>query len=235
MRSYIWIIFLLILCGTVLTQDELRVVKPVAPAIYPPAARAVRAWGEVGVSVEIDPKGKVISAKAFSGHPLLRAISESTSLKWEFTEVVKDSPVRSMLLFFRYREGGIKYVEESEKSEDTVFSSMFPTMFSVELSYDTVFPRLLLLSREKGVIAPKACPLHNETMLIEIQNATCFREESGDLFERSEDYNAAEDEEFPNANPEETRGCRENGIERVEVYFCQACRIARSSWIQINR
>lgn len=40
---------------------------------YPPAARAVRASGAVNVEVLIDVDGKVISATAVSGHPLLRS------------------------------------------------------------------------------------------------------------------------------------------------------------------
>ena len=40
---------------------------------YPPAARAVRASGAVTVQVLIDESGRVVSASAVSGHPLLRA------------------------------------------------------------------------------------------------------------------------------------------------------------------
>ena len=40
---------------------------------YPPAARAVRASGAVSVQVLIDEQGRVVSASAVSGHPLLRA------------------------------------------------------------------------------------------------------------------------------------------------------------------
>ncbi|MBC7901446.1 MAG: TonB family protein, partial [Saprospiraceae bacterium] len=39
---------------------------------YPPAARAVSASGSVNVQVLIDENGKVVSANAVSGHPLLR-------------------------------------------------------------------------------------------------------------------------------------------------------------------
>lgn len=44
---------------------------PIPP--YPPAARAVRASGAVTVQVLIDESGRVVSASAVSGHPLLRA------------------------------------------------------------------------------------------------------------------------------------------------------------------
>lgn len=46
---------------------------------YPPAARAVRASGAVSVQVLIDENGRVVSANAVSGHPLLRAAAESAA------------------------------------------------------------------------------------------------------------------------------------------------------------
>jgi len=51
---------------------------------YPAAAKAVRASGTVGVQVLIDKTGKVISASAVSGHPLLRAVAEQAARKAEF-------------------------------------------------------------------------------------------------------------------------------------------------------
>lgn len=46
---------------------------------YPPAARAVRASGAVSVQVLIDEEGRVVSASAVSGHPLLRAAAVSAA------------------------------------------------------------------------------------------------------------------------------------------------------------
>jgi TonB family protein len=51
---------------------------------YPQAARAVRAMGEVVVGVNVDTAGNVVSAKAESGHPLLRNASEQAALKSKF-------------------------------------------------------------------------------------------------------------------------------------------------------
>ena len=39
---------------------------------YPPKAKAVRVSGMVTVQIIIDESGKVISARAVAGHPLLR-------------------------------------------------------------------------------------------------------------------------------------------------------------------
>ena len=52
--------------------DAVSLPKPA----YPPAARAVRARGKVIVAVKIDRDGKIITAKAMNGHPLLRAAAE---------------------------------------------------------------------------------------------------------------------------------------------------------------
>lgn len=59
------------IAGGVLNGKAISLPKPA----YPPAARAVRASGAVNVQVLINEDGKVISAQAVSGHPLLRAVS----------------------------------------------------------------------------------------------------------------------------------------------------------------
>ena len=61
---------------------------------YPPAARAVRAQGEVRVQILVDKVGKVISASAVSGHPLLRSAAEEAARKASFSPVlVSGEPV----------------------------------------------------------------------------------------------------------------------------------------------
>jgi TonB family protein len=54
--------------GGVLNGKAISLPKPA----YPPIARAVRASGMVTVQVTIDETGKVISARAVGGHPLLQ-------------------------------------------------------------------------------------------------------------------------------------------------------------------
>jgi TonB family protein len=51
---------------------------------YPPAARAVRAYGEVMMTLKIDNEGKVTSATATSGNPLLRAAAANASRQFIF-------------------------------------------------------------------------------------------------------------------------------------------------------
>lgn len=52
---------------------------------YPQMAQAVRAGGAVNVQVTIDESGNVISAKAVSGHVMLRKVSEDAAWKARFT------------------------------------------------------------------------------------------------------------------------------------------------------
>jgi TonB family protein len=60
-----------------------------AQPIYPSIAKQINASGEVLVVVIIGENGRVISAKAISGHPVLRSAAEDAARKWVFkpTEV----------------------------------------------------------------------------------------------------------------------------------------------------
>jgi TonB family protein len=51
---------------------------------YPTTAMAVNAQGKVDVQITIDEDGKVISAKAVNGNPLLRSVSEEAARKARF-------------------------------------------------------------------------------------------------------------------------------------------------------
>lgn len=51
---------------------------------YPALAKAARASGPVVVEVTIDDKGRVVSARAISGHPLLRDEAVRTAKLWKF-------------------------------------------------------------------------------------------------------------------------------------------------------
>lgn len=53
--------------------------------VYPPTAIAVGANGAVNVQVTIDETGKVISAKAVSGHLMLRRVAEQAAWRAKFT------------------------------------------------------------------------------------------------------------------------------------------------------
>jgi TonB family protein len=52
---------------------------------YPASARAIRAGGKVNVRVLINEKGRVVSANAVSGHPLLRNAAETAARQAQFS------------------------------------------------------------------------------------------------------------------------------------------------------
>ena len=65
----------------VLNGKAVRLVQPP----YPTAAKAVRASGAVNVQVSIDTSGNVVSAKAVTGHPLLKAAAEAAARQSKFS------------------------------------------------------------------------------------------------------------------------------------------------------
>jgi periplasmic protein TonB len=63
--------------------------------VYPPAARAVRAGGAVTVQVLIDESGRVVSANAVSGHPMLRAAAVGAARSARFSPtLLSGQPVK---------------------------------------------------------------------------------------------------------------------------------------------
>jgi TonB family protein len=69
----------------VLNSKAINLVNPQ----YPPAAKAVRASGEVKVQVTVDENGNVSSARAISGHILLKSASESAARALKFKPTVR--------------------------------------------------------------------------------------------------------------------------------------------------
>ena len=77
--------------GGVLNGKATSLPKPV----YPPIARAAKASGTVMVQVTIDETGKVIAARAVSGHPLLQAAAVQAAYKATFSQTkLSGQPVK---------------------------------------------------------------------------------------------------------------------------------------------
>jgi len=77
--------------GGVLNGKAVSLPKPA----YPPAARAVRAAGAVQVQVLIDETGKVVSASAAGGHPLLQAAAVAAARGARFSPtLLSGQPVK---------------------------------------------------------------------------------------------------------------------------------------------
>jgi protein TonB len=75
----------------VLNSEAKLLPKP----IYPPLAKQIKVQGTVAVQVLIDENGKVVSAKAVSGHPLLVAESIKAAMGARFSPtIIGDQPVK---------------------------------------------------------------------------------------------------------------------------------------------
>jgi len=55
------------------------------PPAYPPLGRQVRAQGPVNVQILVDEQGRVVTAQAVSGHPLLLSAAREAALRARFT------------------------------------------------------------------------------------------------------------------------------------------------------
>ncbi|MDQ3754602.1 MAG: energy transducer TonB [Acidobacteriota bacterium] len=67
--------------------------KPVPP--YPTPAKLIRAQGPVTVEILVDEGGRVISARATSGHPLLRLAAQQAALQARFSPtILGNQPVK---------------------------------------------------------------------------------------------------------------------------------------------
>lgn len=82
------------------------VAKPQPP--YPQIARAAGVEGAVVVEVTVDETGRVISARAISGHPLLRDAAVTAARGWRFEPtVLSGSPARVIgAIAFNFRRDG---------------------------------------------------------------------------------------------------------------------------------
>jgi len=75
----------------VLNSQALSLPRPT----YPPLARQIKVQGTVAVQVLIDENGKVISAKALSGHPLLVPEAQKAAMGARFSPtLIGDTPVK---------------------------------------------------------------------------------------------------------------------------------------------
>jgi TonB family protein len=72
-------------------QDAPRKSKKVVPPLYPPLARQLRIQGTVRVTVVVAPDGKVKTAHALGGHPLLIPPAEEAAKRWEFEPANKET------------------------------------------------------------------------------------------------------------------------------------------------
>jgi TonB family protein len=70
--------------GDALTRSAVGSVEPT----YPPLAKAARVSGAVAVEITVDEQGGVFSARAISGHPLLKDAAVAAARGWKFNPTI---------------------------------------------------------------------------------------------------------------------------------------------------
>lgn len=114
-RSVAAIIVALLLSVVVLAVERPVVVSAPRPA-YPPIAVAKRISGTVLVDVDISLDGKVIGARAITGHNLLRKDAREAALQWRFN-TNEGGSIRSVRLTFIFH--AVSYVSPEKTPEFT--------------------------------------------------------------------------------------------------------------------
>lgn len=136
--------------GGVLNGKARSLPKPA----YPPAARAAGAWGAVTVRVLIDEAGTVISAKAVSGHELLRVDSELAAMQARFSPTqLEGVPVKvSGVITYNYvlpsgSTSGIPVTEQAPDDREMMWA--MGMMFSLIKSVDSTLMASIGGEKEK--------------------------------------------------------------------------------------
>jgi len=75
-----------------------RALRLPAPA-YPPMAKQVGASGQVAVQVTVDERGNIVSAKAVSGHPLLRHAAENAARQSKMQAAPENARTSGVILY----------------------------------------------------------------------------------------------------------------------------------------
>lgn len=230
-------------------QDEaLKIVKSEIPK-FPPTARAIGAIGEVQVTAQVVESGDVISAQVFSGHPLLRTAVGEAASKWKFGKSEKQDDIRSIIIAFYFGIGGeVVAIKKSEKESEEVSVINAVSSSRVEMRFNTLIPKLLLLPRVNGQIKKEKCAAHNERMEVEIlpvltiDGLDTWSPEQGvpedwksaDEEKREETeaqlFREAQEKHFPNARTMYFNARLHKLTERAEVHYCNTCRINLDKW-----
>jgi TonB family protein len=101
------------MCATVCAHAADRAVRHIVAPDYARLARIANLQGTVSVQVEIAPDGRIISAKAEGGHPLLQRAAEDNVRTWVF-----EAKTERSIQTIRYRyvlEGKQTYEEPHAK------------------------------------------------------------------------------------------------------------------------
>jgi TonB family protein len=119
--------------------------KRVEPA-FPPLAKTARVVGAVVVEVTIDEAGKVIEARAISGHPLLKDATVNAARAWVFTPtLLSGTPVKVIgTLTFNFHLDMTKEIEQlkqviAETRNDPVLYNNLGNAYALSGQSDEAF------------------------------------------------------------------------------------------------
>jgi len=103
--------------GGVFQGSATRRVEPT----YPPLAKAARVSGSVVVEVTADEEGNIISARALSGHPLLKDAAVAAARGWKFKPtLLQGEPVKVIgTITFNFNMGDPKEIENLKEQITT--------------------------------------------------------------------------------------------------------------------
>ena len=217
-------------------MEQVPVVSANAPK-YPPLAVATLTKGNVLVEVTIDPDGKVVSAKAVEGHPLLRNSAEAAAALWRFQANYSSTITRHARLVFVF---DIVFVESVETRDDGVFVQ--PSRFQLTREIATIAP----LPRVAGRLQEERCHLHTEELKLGVVpilyglpgaeigynnvDVVSFVHNVLKKLTHRETYFKAEREKFPNSHNHTYGGCIVGYERKAEVLYCRRCREVEAKW-----
>lgn len=212
--------------------DVLKVKAPEYPAI----AHAAHASGSVIVEVEVDSAGNVNSARATSGHPLLRGVAVSAAREWKFAAGASNTHFN---LQFDFVDPDLVSVSTDPSRCRDGFVKIDPYHLKI-LGYRKVAAASVADQVPKELL-DTACPIHHQLL-----RRDRVPIEYG-LVGFQPGYFEAEKSLFPNANTVSLGGCviettldacsgREIQLspEYADVLYCPACRRAAERWSKLH-
>jgi hypothetical protein len=199
-----------------------------SPPTIPPIVLAARVSGNVVTELSLDAEGKVFSAHAVEGHPLLRKCSEQAALRWRFAPATKSA--RTLRLTFIYPK-----LAFGESAHITVLP--YRTQLKLVLPEYVKPPDTETYIPLDWRPGKDRCNVHGEVLKMDrveiVYGLIGFRE----------GYLEAQKKLFPNAETATYGGCvivtdvvsGEVSPKYAEVLYCRRCRIAERRWNHRNR
>jgi TonB family protein len=186
----------------------------VAPSI-PPVAGMLHVLGNVVVNVKVDKTGKVRTANAVEGHPVLKRATVEAVMRWEFEPLSEPTDLRLTFVWPRLL-GPVALVTVQP----------YGTQLEVKLPPPSDTVSWLPEDFEEGKTRCKVhgVPLKKDRLEIEYG-----------LMGYKVGYLEAQRKSFPNANSSALGGCIVEETKFAIVAYCPKCRKAEARWSRAHR